>query len=237
MPIHAASSLLPPLAHHLALPAAAPLAAAAAAAVRCAAGDAYAISHGLTVGVGIGDVVVGPSAIPLLPAPVPVVGGVDFGEAIVLPEASLPCAICRGCLGDYLDHREAYEAAAYADSADAAFAHARERQTAGGMHGSGWAASTVAIVVLSLLLCAALAALAAVTRLWAAAVTSRGAARAPRFGRLRSVVTSAKPHVVEMAPPPPPPPPMPPPPPGARPSMIGAGQPSATGRPFFNERL
>ena len=52
------------------------------------------------------------------------VGGVDFGEAVVLEEAGIPeCgSLCRGCLSDYFSFKAQYERDAWPRSADARFA-------------------------------------------------------------------------------------------------------------------
>lgn len=168
LPLHEAASLLPPLRHQARPPPLdAPMAttAAAAATARCVHADDYALSSGLNVGVGVGDVRIPATVLPVAGGATPdltIVGGVDFGEATLLPEATFPeCgALCRGCLSEYTNHRQQYEAAAFATSANAAHGTPKQRGALAG--------TTIAILVLSVLLAAALALVAGLVWLLAA---------------------------------------------------------------------
>ena len=92
----------------------------------CAAGEAYALSNAVNIGIGIEDVRLPTSVLDALPGVdsggdgLLIAGGVDFGEAVLLPEAGFPeCgALCRGCLSTYERDREQLEAEAYGASYD-----------------------------------------------------------------------------------------------------------------------
>ncbi len=242
MPQHAAPSLLPALTHHLSLPPAQGVFSTLAnrtanrrvllslAAPVCAPDDSeYAISTGLSIGMGMSDVVLDDSVVPLLPrgASVEVVGGVDFGEAELLPEAVVPSCgrLCRGCIGDYLANKQAYEAAAYPESADAQHDQEERQQLVMAAGGSGGLpATTIAILALSFALTLALLTLAWVMsrRLKKGYATADGARSAghARFRRLLSKIlrpqvwNAFSPTSREESDLPPPPPPPPPPPSG-----------------------
>ena len=176
LPLHEAVSLLPPLHHQVRPPAVVADASKATtgAAARCVHADEYALSSGLNVGVGVGDVRIPAAVLPVAggaTSDLTVVGGVDFGEATLLPEATFPAcgALCRGCLSDYVEHRQQYEAAAFATSANAVHGATEQRGELAG--------TTVAILVLGLLLATALAVVAILVRLL---VVGRSRTRAKR---------------------------------------------------------
>jgi len=203
---------------------------------RCAGGDEYAVSTGLNVGVGIGDVAVPIGLIPGVDSSLPLVGGVDFGEAEVVPEASFSgCGkLCRGCMSDYLAHRQEYESAAYANSMNA-------REAAAHQQGASLDASTVAITVLSLLLAAALLLVGwLVWRLW----QMRGCRMTakdrfvPRMFALYDKPGSQPPTAPIDPPPPPGPLPMrPPPPPPQCSSVHGAAEFAGRTPKCYSEHL
>jgi len=83
LPQNKALSKLPQLTHHNTM-SATPMAFAD---TTCDAGDMYAMFSEVRVGIGIEDVKIPQGTIPLVDRELDLVGGVDFGESVLLPEA------------------------------------------------------------------------------------------------------------------------------------------------------
>jgi hypothetical protein len=152
VPSNVAPSLLPPLRHVMAPSTSAGHVPFASGDRLCADGDEYALSSGLNLGVGIGDVRVPSTLSPLFGgADLTIVGGVDFAEASVVPEATFPACgqLCRGCLSDYARRATQLEREAFASSADAAVAAAASPTADSSGGGGGWVAVVVVVLLLA----------------------------------------------------------------------------------------